>query len=179
MLLLYCLLCLVSGAMSDSAIALPPKSKNYVHPQLRNQAVQKVLNEQKSVEDTSDWLGISDKSIKKYVARFRTTGTVLTAEELKKQSDPKYKRPHRRHKIDTLCSILLRSLVFEFPQITLDELRQHCSDFGYDLSKSGIHYYLESMEITYKVISRVESQNAYNAAFSSLSLSPSLCPCFL
>ena len=91
------------------------KSKNYTHPQLREQAVHLIVNEHKSVDDTAEWLGISKRSISTYKKRKELTGTVLSVEEIKKKRDPKYKRPHRRHKIDTVCSILIRSLVNEYP----------------------------------------------------------------
>lgn len=156
-----------SNHQSSHSITNPPhpmnannaphwKSKNYTDPQLRRRAVYLIRNQQKSVKETSEWLGICQRSIRDYIKTHRRTGDVLTDEEIKKKRDPKYKRPHRRHKIDTVCSILIRSLVCEYPQITLEDLKDYCAISGYDLSTTAIHYYLKDVNMTFKVISGVK-----------------------
>ena len=132
------------------------KASNYTAPQLRSRAVYLSLEENKSIDEIHEMLGISTKSIRLYIKRKLLFGHIYSDEELKKMNNKKYKRNKSRHVIVPLCGILIKTFVALKGTITLDELRVKLQDNGYDVSSTAIHYYLESERLSLKVITRVE-----------------------
>ena len=118
------------------------------------------------MEDTAEWLGIGERSIRTYIERHNTTGTILSAEEIRKAANPKYKRPHRRHKIDMLCGVYIKTYIDEFPQCTLADLQRYCAQNGYTLSEAAIHNYTVDVSLSFKVISGVKCTLSDPASFS-------------
>eukprot|EP01083_Nonionella_stella_P048535 129667_1 len=154
--IIWSVLCAEFITMNDGSDKLW-KSKNFTSIQMRNLAVNKVLNDHQSFKQSGYNCGLPAVSVKRYVLRKIFTGDVLSEEEVKKKHDMHYKRPYTRYKIDCVCGALIHGLIEE-SQLTLDELVLRLREFGYAISRSGVDKYLAESKLTLKVISRVANE---------------------
>ena len=137
------------------------KSRNYTAPQLREKAVDLILNDNKTSQQVHELLGISIPSINEYVRRVQANGHVYTDEEMKKKKlGKKYKRPRKRDKITPFCGAIIKTLFDVNNQLTLDNCKTILNDsFGYDISIAAIHNYLVDEGISLKVITTVAKES--------------------